>query len=439
MSAEQERALEAAWAEISEDTLRDLALSITSIPSPTGEEGALARFLTDYMRSHGLEARYQPIDDLQANAVARHSGSGGGPDLLLYAPIDTLTVGREDEDCPWIGPELRPDMRPEGRLVDGRVVGLGASNPKGHAACIVTAAVALAQTGVRIPGSVLVGLGAGGMPTNKRSVGYLPRFNAGQGSGCSFMLEQGLHADFAVIAKPGWTVDWEEVGLCWFRVEVHGRFSYVGSRHRIPYKNPIVDAARVIEGLEAWFPVYAQENSSGLVAPQGNIGAVEGGWARTASLSPAACNLLVDLRISPRTSPMEARRQFGHAIEEIVARHPDLDLTWQSVLAIPGTSTPPESWIVQSCARAWEAIEGRPHTAARATSGATDANILRHRGIPTARVGMAKLAGPGGEEVDFPMGMNATDPKQMVRLTKLLVYAVIDTCGRDLDAVGIKA
>ncbi len=437
LSHEQERALRAAWAEIDEEALRELAVGMTSIASPTGEEGELARYLVDYMRSRGLDAVYQPIDELQANAVGRYEGHGGGADLLLYAPIDTLTVGREEEDCPWIGPVLRDDMRPEGRVVDGRVIGLGASNPKGHAACVIAAAVAIAQAGVPLRGSLLVGLGAGGMPTNKLPMARSTRYHVGQGSGCSFMLEQGLHADFAVIAKPGWTVDWEEVGLCWFRVRVHGLFSYVGSRHRIPYKNPIVDAAKVIEALEAWFPVYARDNSSGLVAPQGNIGAIEGGWGRTASLSPSVCNLLLDLRLSPRTSPMEAKRQFEAAMNEIVARHPDLEVTWQMVLAVPGTSTPPDNWIVQSCARAWEAVEGRSHECARATSGATDANILRHRGIPTARVGMAKLAASGGEEVDFPMGMNAVDPAQMVRLTRLLVRAAIDTCGRNLADVGI--
>ena len=88
---------------------------------------------------------------------------------------------------------------------------------------------------------VLVGLGAGGMPTNKRP--GQRRSNVGQGNGCSFMLEQGVRGDFAILAKPGYAVAWEEVGLCWFRVRIHGRLGYTGIRHIVPYKNPIVDAA----------------------------------------------------------------------------------------------------------------------------------------------------------------------------------------------------
>ena len=49
------------------------------------------------------------------------------------------------------------------------VVGLGASNPKGHAAAVMAAAEAIAAAGIPLRGDLLVGLGAGGMPTNGRA------------------------------------------------------------------------------------------------------------------------------------------------------------------------------------------------------------------------------------------------------------------------------
>jgi hypothetical protein len=108
------------------------------------------------------------------------------------------------------------------------------------------------------------------------------------------------------------------------------------------------------------------------------------------------------------------------------------------VLAIPGTSTPQETWIVQSAARGWEAVEQRPYEPPPGfTSGATDANILRNRGIPTARIGMPKLASPDGREVDFALGMNAVDVGNMAQLTRALVYAIVDTCGRTRQDVGL--
>src|SRR5207248_9589014 len=126
------------------------------------------------------------------------------------------------------------------------VIGAGAENPKAYATCVVAAAEAVARAGIPLKGDLLVGLGAGGMPTNKRP--RLKRGNAGQGSGCSFMLEQGFRGDFAILAKPGYAVSWEEVGLCWFRVRVKGALNYTGVRHKTPYNNPIVGAAKVIDG-----------------------------------------------------------------------------------------------------------------------------------------------------------------------------------------------
>ncbi|MEQ4306060.1 hypothetical protein ABNF97_32515 [Plantactinospora sp. B6F1] len=429
--------VERAWAAIDADRLRNLTLRMVSTPSPTGDEAALARLLTGHLASVGLEAAYQEIDERQGNAVGRLRGDGTGADLLLYAPIDTLSVGTEDEDVPQVGDALRPDMRPEGVRDGDRVIGLGASNPKGHAACVVEAASAVAAAGLPLRGSLLVGLGAGGMPTNSRP--GATRANTGQGNGCSFMLEQGVWADHAILAKPGWAVAHEEVGLCWFTVRVNGTFNYVGSRQRLPYRNAIVDAARLIGELERWFPEYTARNTGGLVAPQGHVGSVRGGWERTAAFNPAVCEFTVDLRTSPRTTPADAARQFGEGIRAALDRLGDVSASWEMVLAIPGSHTDPDSWIVRSCVRAWERATGRPHTldeAARTTSGATDGNILRNRGIPTARIGMPRLLGTDGSEVDFPMGMNSVSMTNMLRLTRLLVTAAVDACTRERSELG---
>lgn len=421
--------LEAAWKQIDDRRLTELIVGMVGIPSPTGQEGRLAAWLADRLVESGAEGRHQPIDEAQGNAVGRLRGDGTGVDLLLYAPIDTLTVGTPEEDLPWAGPVLRPDMRPEPTVDGDYVLGLGASNPKGHGACLIAAVEAVRRAGVPLRGDVLVGLGAGGMPTNRRPVAGA-RYNAGQGNGCSFMLEQGMWADYALIAKPGWTTAWEEVGLCWFEVRLHGTYGYVGSRHRMTYRNPIVDAGLVIAALERWLPEYTARHTDGLVAPQGNVGSIEGGWPRTASLSPALCRFTVDLRISPRTSPAEARREFAAAMDAIRAAHPGIDLDWEMTLAIPGTSTPEDSWIVRAGKAAWEEMEGRPHEPILLTSGATDANILRNRGIPTARIGMDRIDGQAPLALDFPAGMNVVDLREAHRLTRCLVHAVVNTCTR---------
>ena len=437
LSARQAELIKEAQAQISEDGLRRRITEMAAIASPTGEERALAEYLVAAMADAGLASTYQPIDSKQGNALGRLHGTStvGGADLLLYAPIDTHILGDEVEDCPWIGPSVRPDMRPQPFDEGGFVVGLCAENPKGYAACILTAAEAIKHAGVDLLGDLMIGFGAGGMPTNKRPVPGADRYNAGQGNGCSFMLEQGFRPDFAIIAKPGWAVAWEEVGLAWFRITVRGNLNYTGQRHRLPNRNPIVGMTKVIEGLESWFPEYTVANTSGLVAPQGSIGAIEGGWPHKPAFVPAACNLYVDLRLSPRTEPSAARRQLLTALERIESQNPGLEVDCEMILAVPGGSTPADNWIVQSSTRAWEAVEGAPHVPRTGTSGATDANILRGRGIPTARIGMPPPKQKPPYDNTFSMGV--VEVAGMYALTKLLVHVAIDTCTRDRATLGL--
>lgn len=412
-----------ALAGVSDAVLRDAAVALTSIPSPTGREAALAGWLAQRMQEAGLEAQVQHLDAEQANAAGRLRGDGRGADLMLYAPIDTLTTGIAELDRPWIGAQLRPDMRSDA-VVDGSFVsGLGASNPKGHAACVLVAAEAIARAGERHSGrrgDLVVAFGAGGMPTNAVDYGTgVTRANTGHGVGCSFLLERGWYADWAVIAKPGDFVAHDEVGLCWFEVTVPGIHTYAGSRHRLPYRNPIVLAADVVARLEQWLAEYPARHRTDTALPQGIIGSIAGGWERMLAVTPAACRIRLDVRLTPQTRPMQLKHELAEFVDRL-GHELDAPLRLDLVNAIPGTSTDPQSWIVTETVRAWEASHGRPHVPVPDNSGATDANILRARGIPTARVGMPKVVSDR-HDVDFQLGMNLVDVNAMRVLTETLV------------------
>jgi acetylornithine deacetylase/succinyl-diaminopimelate desuccinylase-like protein len=229
-------------------------------------------------------------------------------------------------------------------------------------------------------------------------------------------------------------VSWEEVGWCWFKVTVRGTLNYVGSRHAVPYRNPVVEAMQVIAGLEEWFPEYTARHTEGLVAPRGSVGAIAGGWPHKPSFVGTTCDLYVDVRVSPRTDPVQVKCEFGEALVRIQARHPGLELDWEMIVSVPGTRTDPEHWVVQSLMRAWEYVEGRPHEPRRNTSGATDAAILRGRGLPTARLGMPPAPVPP-QYAGFSLGV--ANVGSMQRLTQALVYAIVDSCTRERGEVGL--
>ena len=97
-------------------------------------------------------------------------------------------------------------------------------------------------------------------------------------------------------------------------------------------------------------------------------------------------------------------------------------------MTIPGTTTDPGEPIIRSSIACWEALTGRRHEPIAGLSGATDANILRGLGVPTARVGLPKVS-RDGLDVDFQLGMNAVDVDDMLALSRLLIRIALDRCG----------
>ncbi|HXH10020.1 MAG TPA: acetylornithine deacetylase, partial [Alphaproteobacteria bacterium] len=277
LSAEQRQWLQQAVSLVDEGRMRAFNRAITDIHSPTGGEREASEWLVAHMRDIGLDAFYQPLDERSGNAVGRLLGSGG-PSLLLYAPIDTHLRADPEEDVPWVGPELRPDMVPKAYIADnGDVIGLGAANPKGMVTALMEAVRCVRRAGVPLRGELILAFAGGGMPVMPAP--GEPRRNHGLSSGVIYMLSHGVAADFAIICKPGWAAAWEEVGLCWFKVTVRGQMGYAGMTRTFPnFRNAIVHAATFVLALEEWLPKYQARNTSGLCAPQGAIAAIRGGW-----------------------------------------------------------------------------------------------------------------------------------------------------------------
>jgi acetylornithine deacetylase/succinyl-diaminopimelate desuccinylase-like protein len=278
---------------------------------------------------------------------------------------------------------------------------------------------------VPLRGEAIAALASGTMPDLGRP---------GHGTGIRFFLDHAPRPDFAVVLKPGYAVAHEEVGLAWFRIVVRGAVNYTGIRHKGPYRNPIVAAARVVERLEAWFADYCGRHTDGLVAAQGSINAIAGGSGDRAAYVPSSCTIDLDLRVSPRSTPDDVQAELAAALDAIRADDPSLELELRRRVATPGTTTDRDSWIVRSLIGAWEAREGREHVPPTRASGASDAPFLRERGIPTARIGLPPptVANP------FPgFSMGYVDATSVRRLSEVLVHVIIDTCARSRQEVGL--
>lgn len=419
-----DEAVERVLAQVTRGRLLAAVRAMVDIASPTGGEAPLAEWIASDLVSAGVDAEVQRIDSSQANAVGTIPGRGG-PSILLYAPIDTFTAGDPALDIPGAAVSWRPDLAPQSMVSGDIVEGLGAGNPKGHGAVVLAVLHALRAAGVTPPGDVMGGFGAGGMPSFAvPGVGAADRTNTGHGVGAGFMMERGHTTDFAVIAKPGWTVLHEEVGLVWIDVTVHGRHTYVGSRHRIPYSNAVASAGHVAIALEKWMEEYAQRHRHSTMTPQGVVSSISGGLERLAASTPAAVTLRLDLRLTTRQTPPSVVREV-RAMLAGVSESLGVEVSARQVAAIPASCTPPDSPVILAAVEAFETVSGATHQVIMDNSGATDANILRMRGVPTARVGMPKVSAvPDGSHIDFTRGMNLVDVRDMQRLAEILIRTV---------------
>ncbi len=435
LSREQRQWYEAACDKIDLARLKQLIFDLTGKHSPTGAEREACEFMTDYLNSVGIRAHYQPITDISGNCYGRVKGSGDGPTLMLYAPVDTLLEGDPEQDLPHAGPEHRADMRPEPYIDGDLVIGLGASNPKSMVALLTEALTCVVEAEVELKGDVVIATAGGGMPW------IVPERNhTGISNGVNHLLSHGVTADFGVICKPWDDIYYEHPGMVWFKVTVWGTMGYAGIPRGVPgFRSSIIPAAKVILDLEEWLIEYPEKHTSDQVKPEGWISALRCGWPDKPAFPGAATEIWLDVRTSPLQKAAQVEREFDQVMKAILDKHPDVEAEWETVVTCDAASTDPDHWVVQSALRAWQEVHGKPYPGAPHMAGQTDAATINRTGFPLVRIGYAWL-GEADTPPEFTEGLGGMG---VIRVPDLeisireAIYTVIDSCTRTRAEVGL--
>src|SRR5215813_10212014 len=135
-----------------------------AIPSVTGDEAKIQKFLADYMTKIGLDVdvwetdwgelkkhpAYRPVDrgyEGRPNIVATLKGSGGGRSLLLNGHTDVIPVGGGEgwSDDPW-----------SATIKNGRIYGRGSADMKSGVASHIMAVECLLAAGLKPKGDVYI-------------------------------------------------------------------------------------------------------------------------------------------------------------------------------------------------------------------------------------------------------------------------------------------
>jgi acetylornithine deacetylase/succinyl-diaminopimelate desuccinylase-like protein len=364
------------------ERLVEWASRAISIPSFTGSEEELARFMAETLDELGLAVQWQQVEDGRANVLGTLAGAGGGPSLMFNGHMDTSYSGRE----PWLVDV--PGFQPEPFVRDGRLYGLGISNMKGALACYVEAVRALGDAGVRLQGDLLVAAVCGEIEKTQ----YLDATGAefrGYAAGTRYLVSHGGVADMCLLGEPTeGKVVLGHFGTLWLRIRVHGNFIHTAFSEGKRDQNSILRAQRVLEAVQEWIPAWEDDPANAYRGAKAivNVGAIEGGFGWRVSRTPHHTDLFLDVRVPPTKEMGTARREVLDWVRSLGGRFPEYGIEGEVYVTAPGAEIEEGHELVAAIDHAHETVFGaKPDR--DVTRWFSDASALTRYGIPTVNYG----------------------------------------------------
>jgi acetylornithine deacetylase len=284
-----------------------LMMDLQRFRSFSGHEAEVMRFLARWLRERGLDTELIDVADEpgRPDLVARIKGQGGGgKSLMLNGHLDIDPVPLNYPGDPW-------DCR---ETPDGQVTGHGLVNMKAGDAALAAAAVAIARSGVRLRGDLLV-------------TGVVGELQGGVGA--YDLVQRGVRADYTVVCEPsGLDIRTVHAGAVQLLITVTGSSAWIGALHRAPHVNAVEKMTKVISALkDVKFSAAPRQDLVGL--PRMIVGAVNGGVGHDygkwrASYVPDYCSIIVEVRGLPGQDWDQTREDIGRVLQKLATQDPEL-------------------------------------------------------------------------------------------------------------------
>lgn len=380
---------------VSQERLVAMAREVVAIPSPTGEEQAMAEHMRRTFRGMGLQVQWQEVEEGRPNVVGLLEGEGGGPSLMFNGHMDTSYSGRE----PWL---QGIGYRPEATIRDGYLYGLGISNMKGALCCYLEALRALQEAGVRLKGDLVIAAVVGEIEKTQWGDEFQGKQYRGYAAGSRHLVTHGVVTDRCIIGEPTERrIILGHYGTVWMRLSTRGPFVHTAFSRGRGSENSILRMRDVLGAVEEWIPSWERatryRGREGLV----NIGSVRGGFPWRVSRTPGRTDLFLDCRVPPTMPMTQARGRLMDFVRELRRRFPDYGIEAEIYVSAPGSEIAEDSPLLAAIDAGHQAVYGEP--APRDTVGwFSDASVLTRYGIETVNFGISSgLPGPEGENLEI--------------------------------------
>jgi len=406
------------------DATRDKSIAflqqMIAIPSVTGDEAKIQKFLADYMAKLGLAVdtwetdwealkkhpAYIPVDRGYAgrpNIVATCKGTGGGRSLLLNGHTDVIPVaGGTWTDDPW-----------SGKIKNGRIYGRGSCDMKSGVASHIMAVECMLAAGAKPKGDVHI------------NVVVVEEVS---GHGTLDTVIRGYKADAGISGETsGLAVQPACIGRIWFEIEIRGKPAGIQKRYEgisgIELGNKIVKAVADLEAKRVatvTHPLYP----NALDTLPCIIGSFSAG--NYPSAFPANALLKGSIGTVPGEDHEGVKQSLVQQIARAAGEDPWMKLHPPQVRFVgydaEASEIPRNHPIVETVCKNYKEITGRdPEVSGR--QGAADTRFLnRYANTPTV------IFGPGSTAV-----MHADDEyvsiDDYLTAIKVMELSICDWCG----------
>lgn len=405
--------------------LAQLACDIVNIQSPTGHEVDLADFILGWYARHGLKPIRQEVEPGRPNAVGVLKGTGRGLSLMINGHMDTSFTGTDQDS---LITSIDPNEVLDGRIEDGKVRGLGISNMKGGLASFLTAAGALARSGVTLKGDLVLAAVVGEI--SRTPIGpYQGSEYRGEGIGTRHLLTHGVQSDYAVVADGSdLNIIWTQNGVVDLKITVFGKAKSAWNSDRATEPsiemNAVVKMAKVVEALEEWGERFEADNvyhaSTGPMLPKVNVGAIEGGAPYKPNYFPGVCSIYLDVRIPPQVKPVSVQYDVADVLRGLGFEY-DIEV-YRTLRGYEGAGVEPLVGSINDVHEHLFGTKPEPEKPRRASIW-TDTNVYNELGIPAVKIG------PRGKT--FKGRIEEIEITDMVKAAQIYALVALDICNRD--------
>jgi len=400
-------------AEVREEEIVAMSCDVINIPSPTGEEFAMAEYMRGVLQRLGVAVTWQEVEEGRANVVGRWIGVGGGKNLMFNGHMDTSNTGRE-EFLTGIG------YKPHAVVKNGMIYGLGIYNMKGALVCYTHALKALMRAGVKLKGDFIIAAVAGEIEKTQWG-DFKGKEYRGYGFGTHYLVNHGILPDMCILGEPtDMHVVLEHFGSMWVRISCAGIYVHTAFCEGREEMNSIRRMHELMQPVMQWIEGWEEKASYGGKKAIVNLGGIRGGHAWRVSRTPEKTDLFLDVRVPPTIAMREARRDVQQLFLELEKQHPDWGLEFETYVSVPGARIREDHELIRTIDANHERVMGTPPER-EVVTWCSDASVLTRYGVETVNYGPS--SGPRDKEGE------KVSVKTLVDITKIYALTAAELCG----------